>query len=304
MLIPSALPLSEQVIVSRLNISEISYSNLPRLPIVEEISAKVKQIEKALEENGFDRFRLVLAGSLVCGHYTQPKPSTHSLNPNCPYGQVIECDMRIILPEGTPILDPSHIERLEKACGARKHFTHAKTISRFGDEIPMVVMYDYTDITDDVGLEFEICANVEPYFEIASVWNEVFTREEVERQTQIRDIARSVLELDYHSEFQVLKAVQTAECRYRVCANYWMLVNYPEMIGRPETDYKPLSVRIQPYLMPKIHTWFEDADRPYNKPYPEGIVEKFSSIGMEHLLLRQPETPTWFKFVESIKSSS
>lgn len=284
-----------------LNLSEASLNNLPPLPIVQEIHDKINQIESGLIGSGFYQFRIMLAGSLVCGHYTKPKPASHSLNPNCPYDEVIECDMRIILPKEVNIMTGKNIDAFEEIVGAKRDFTKAKYIQRFGDEIPMVVLYDYKEITKGLGLEFEICVNSEPYFEIATVWGEVFTDQEVKRQTEIREVARSVLKLDYHEEFQVLKQVQTAECRYRVCANNWLSSNYPEIACDKRFDYKPLSVRINEHFRSKIKNWIEDYQRPYSIPYDSKLIDKFATVGMEGLLLGQPEVPKWLQFVERIK---
>jgi hypothetical protein len=259
----------------------------------EEISFAKKKLSASMEEAGFNNFSLLETGSLVCGHYNGPKPKHYSLNDNCPFQSVIECDLRVVLPYNVDILSKTFRASMEDFTGIRPEFTVQKEITRFGSTIPMMMGYFYKPITEDLGLEFEVCFNKSPYFEIAEAWHKVFSPEEIEHQRLVRASAARI-NLDYKTEFFEIKAIQAAECRYRICAavvhNHDLinLYNYPTPIVN--------------FLTTKVQDNFLEIDRPFlTSKIDDKIKEKFKRSGLWDVVEACPRLPDWLLNVETRK---
>ena len=246
----SQLDTNNNVVIDRRTSIE---GTLPTL-MVEKINSRIKELDRDLRLVGFADFEIMLNGAMACGHYFAPKASSHSLNPECPYDKVIECDLRVVFPEQVNLLDPTNIQKFRLISGSLHNYHFDGKIMRFGEEIGMVRCYDYFKLTDEVGLEFEICFNNRPYYEIAKVWKEVFTPEEVDFQRQVRQIARDFLQVEY-PEFTELKSMQTKECRFRILAHYFLEQKINE--GSMVLDgFKPLSVECPPTILRKVNDWY------------------------------------------------
>ena len=278
-----------------LNITTRQYNPQLEIPnlIKEEINYAKKILSSSLQEAGFKQYEIVETGSLICGHYNGPKPKHYSLNDKCPFESVIECDLRVILPNSVDVLSRSFKNAIEDTTLIKPEFTVQKELQRFGALIPMMMGYYYTPITEDLGLEFEICFNQSPYFEIANVWNKVFSSEEIEHQRLVRQLAAN-LNLDYKTDFYEIKSIQASECRYRLCG---LVSYYPEYINLYQ--YSPDLVN---YLSSKVEGNFLAIERPtLGKNLNREIKNKFKDAGMLDFILDSPSIPRWLSEIEALK---
>jgi hypothetical protein len=274
-----------------------------------EIDQKINHISTNLRRAGFEDFDMMLSGSLVCGHYDGPKPVSHSLNGFCPseFQKVIEADLRIVVPEYIQVLDPFNVRFFEQVSGADPHFTQLKeNFVRFNQQINMLVMYDYTALGDGVGFEYEICVNNQPYYEISSVWHDVFSPDEIEFQKELRKIGRDVLEVDYDTEFQVLKKFQTRECRFRICANLWLQRAFGDAVLAIE-DFIPIDATTVPQF---VHDLSEEWSTRFSGDgfahsitlVPDGVRAKMEDRGLGVVLKNAPSRPAWIEIAEAVRN--
>lgn len=279
--------------------AEISTDRNTILSVRDSIDKKLEDIRQGLEIFGYRQYDIVLSGSLVCGHYDKPKPRDHSLNPSCPinFSEVIEADVRIIMPECVDILNPRITKELVLSANGKDTFTGR--IQRFNQEIDMVRTYDYEHIHNGTGLEFEVCYNRHPYYEISRVWRNVFTPDEIEWQKRVREVARHTLHSDYETDYSELKACQTRECRYRICANYFL-----QKQKLSTDDFVPIEYCVPEWLKPAVDNWDKRNDlvgtkRP-DRNIPEIIEHGMIDSGLLSLT-EPPVEPDWLKLANSMK---
>jgi hypothetical protein len=165
---------------------------------------------------------VILNGSMATGHFTGLKPREHSLNPYCPtqYTSVLEADLRILLEVGKNPHDPTICEIIREAIQKNGPIQseNLKTIDRWGRPIKMSYFYQYETLANGSdGLEWEICVNNHPYFEIAHVWQQVFTPDELAAQVKQREALRSMV-VSRKLEFEPAKQLHCADCLWRAVA--------------------------------------------------------------------------------------
>jgi|GEM_PF-5459357 len=123
----------------------------------EKIDALRSVLEGVIDEN----FDLYLVGSLGTGSYDDPKRSVFSVNADCPFPEVIEADLRLVLSESHPH-DDSIIQKIGQALGAENP-RKKTTVHWDRTDIPMSVFFWYDEISEDLGFEWEFCINQQPY---------------------------------------------------------------------------------------------------------------------------------------------
>lgn len=188
---------------------------------VELAELKMQELDSYLSDIfGEETIRIEICGGLRTGLFDGPKPSGHSLNPYIPssFSEIVEIDLRLVVPSTFEIFDPLFLSQLEGKIGFA--LVGSRMINRWNRLIPAAYLYRY-DFLDNsnIGIEWEICLNQEPYFETSSVWDLVFSEEEIEAQRLARRHLRAE-SVDYKTEFEPLKELQAAEARWRICSSY------------------------------------------------------------------------------------
>ncbi len=156
--------------------------------------------------------RAIPSGSLVSGHYEGPKSRDFSLNPKCPYQNVHEIDVRILLPASLT-LDISVSEQLVVECGAQFRST-IMVVPRLGRKLLVQYLYRYESHSQWGPIEWEFTINNDPFFDISAAYSIVFTPEEIEWQRRVRTRIRT-LNGSLHGDYNPTKQLQARECIWR-----------------------------------------------------------------------------------------
>ena len=219
----------------------------------------------------------------------------------------MECDMRIVLPLHIDIYAPEVIKKFEGACDAEKKWTVMGDVERFGRKIPSVRMYSYEEILPDLALEYEVCINNRPYYEIAKVWKQVFTPDEIAHQTEIRGAARNVMHVDYQTDYLAIKKQQCTECRYRLIANYWIQDHYPKLLarGQEHLGFIPIKESRPEFINDLVEQWGRGKNRwaemmQHPAPLSDRLQSRYRAHGLQYLM-DAPEPPLWLTLAESLR---
>ncbi len=120
-----------------------------------------------------------LVGALQTGLYHGPKRRELSLNPDCPFSEVVEVDLRVVLPETRHPHDDAIVDTI---IGVFRPVTSPfRRVARHWDrtDVPTVHLYKYSPLFEQVGLEVELSINRKPYVEIALFWHQLFSVDEI-----------------------------------------------------------------------------------------------------------------------------
>lgn len=134
-----------------------------------------------------------LGGSLATGTFSGPKPRRFSYNQvPVEFDWIIEADVRLLLPEGVHPHDDRLLDLLKDILGANG-VSPKLHVPRWGVSVPTIGIYAYLPHIAGIGIEFEVSIyDQATYFEIASVWRDLFSREEILWQTLVREYLRGL----------------------------------------------------------------------------------------------------------------
>lgn len=193
--------------------SHFSPADLAQLRRIAE--KRVTASAAALAQAGMAVSRVLLCGSLATGLLDRPKPAAYSGSPTMPpRPNIIELDIRIILNPGH---DPCAHDLLAVLSSATNgQLARSGPTIRWGRPTSMSVLYAHQAIGEHCALEWETCLNIEPYFESAPYWADIFSPGEIigqraQRSTLLRAGAA-------REDYEALKAQQGTEFRYRLAA--------------------------------------------------------------------------------------
>lgn len=175
---------------------------------------QVSTWDQDLRAAGIPLSRALLCGSAQTGLLETAKPARYGGSPHRPpRPRIIELDVRLILINGADLTDPLLLTRIAAMTGTV--LARSGVITRWQTPIPMAVFYAHQIFTQATAIEWEVCVNVEPYFETTPYWGAVFSDSEITAQRHSRTLA-----LGAHasrSEYELLKARQGQAFRWRLC---------------------------------------------------------------------------------------
>lgn len=168
---------------------------------------------QALVDQDVPLSRLMRCGSLHTGLLQAPKPASFSGSPwPPPRDAIIELDARLVLTAGADCLSPALLDRI--ATATRTRLARSGFVLRWEVPIPMAVLYSHRALNEGVAVEWELCVNVEPYFETTPYWRDVFDTTELAVQRHER--ALSLHPDRTRDEYEALKSAQGQEFRRRL----------------------------------------------------------------------------------------
>lgn len=136
-----------------------------------------------------------LGGSLATGTFLCPKPRKFSHNERKippQFDWIVEADVRLLLPECLHPHDDTLLGFLSELLRAQG-ISNKLTIPRWDVSVPTIGIYTYLPYGERIGIELEVSLYERaPYFEIASVWRDLFTDDEILWQTFIREYFRGL----------------------------------------------------------------------------------------------------------------
>jgi hypothetical protein len=175
---------------------------------------QVSAWDQGLRAAGVPLSRALLCGSAQTGLLAEAKPARYRGSPHRPpRPRIIELDVRLILIGGADPTDARLLARIAATTGTA--LARSAVITRWQTAIPMAVFYAHQILTEATAIEWEVCVNVEPYFETTPYWAEVFSDSEISAQRHSRTLA-----LRSHAsrtEYELLKARQGQTFRWRLC---------------------------------------------------------------------------------------
>jgi hypothetical protein len=273
--------------------------------IVDKALDKVSEWKELLTAAGFKNFDLYPTGSLVTGQLNGTKPYGYSFNSKFPdafHAGFIEIDLRCILEEALDPDLPEIYENIATTLSAQYHTPPRPMI--FWDTCePAALFYQYEDIGNNNGIEYELMVNRAPFYDINSVWHDIFSPEEIAWQSTVRAILKKTEGLDYVTDVLSTKALQFSEARWRIVSSF--ALEALEKISSLSPFEQPLSGVIPKRLVPLVGRWLagEQGGDGIDKPttyLTKKVVESISQMYPE--VISPPPAPQWVNEAQKLQS--
>ncbi len=298
-------------------------------------------------------FTMTTRGSIQNGLFTGPKNIDTSWNegsqiPRSIFSEVIEIDLMIIFSKEFPFLpwssqtrsliqntftegakvpnlyldhiynEPEIIDALAKgsiACGGELTWRNKK--NEWGDDsiVHYYYAYEALDFENQVGIEWEIGVYLEPQSPVENYWSSIFTPEEIQHQSMIRE-ALKLGKADYKDTIWQIKMEQCYECARRIVAGHAIHSLLQENKSFPECNFfveskalpeifsilKPDVTIVEPHIQEWING--TTGTRPWQKvtselySWPNGSKDIIRDVNPNLLLM--PACPIWVKHARKI----
>ena len=197
---------------------------------------EVLSLQQGLEAETGRPVPVLLIGALQTSLFSGAKERRYSHNSACPYGLVVEIDLRII--DRSWPHDPEWVNTVSSLFRP-SDVVRKRSIHWGRADLPQTTMYRYEPeggLVDgigasEIGVEFELCLNQAPYVEISPHWKRLFAPEELAEQRRLRcQLRSSGASLDRYHQF---KRGQILEAQWRLLAAVHLETVSREAFGCP-----------------------------------------------------------------------
>lgn len=247
----------------------------------------IDEWRQKLQACGYQDCEWGTGGSLATGLYHGPKKSLFSLNPACPYDEIIEWDGRLFLPDTYHPHDPALITDLQRILGAENF--DAEEVKVWNNHlVPITRLYAYSPLVGSTGMEIELTVlPASRWVEIADYWQRVFNSEEIEWQ---RDLRATLRQLGVaKGEIDGLKFSQCDECRWRIVSRYAMAALGDGRAEFPEEPPRFVNSLVARWLNGETAIIGQGLDR-HPSPIPQNLVPILQEYAPD-LLVAPPADP-------------
>lgn len=174
---------------------------------------RVAKWDRKLRDSGVPLWRPLLCGSAQIGLLEATKPARYCGSPHPPpRPRIIELDVRLFLAAETDLTSSRLPTRIAATTGTRLADPRSSLAGRRRFRWPCLSAHHI--LTNRTAIGWEVCVNVEPYFETTPYWADVFTSSAITAQRHSRTFAlRNNLS---RNDYETLKARQGQEFRWRL----------------------------------------------------------------------------------------
>jgi hypothetical protein len=206
------------------------------------VNERLTDWDQAVRSAAVPLSRTVACGSLHTGLLEGTKPARYSNSPTPPpRPTIVELDTRLILKAGADISRPRLLALIGESTGTK--LAQFDVINRWETQIPMATFYAHQILDERTAIEWEVCVNVEPYFETTPYWADVFSRSEITAQRQAR--SRYVRQGATRSDYEMLKSRQGQEFRWRLSSG---IAHLPLALLPPSLRHLATETGRYPYV--------------------------------------------------------
>lgn len=278
--------------------------------IDELVDTQIAQLNDKFQKTTIDfgDYELFITGALKTGLYTGPKPSCLSHNPNCPYENVIEADLRLVLDEAIDPHDHQIVDLISSVFEPEFPPVITQTYHWDRTDIPTSRFYKYQPIEKKLGFEWELAVCRKPYVDVALFWKDLFTPDEIEWHRNLRSLIYN-LPIELHESYVPFKNLQNTEARWRLVAGY--ALSYLSKMGAMDINcVSPTNDPPQPPVDFLMHKWLEGASGYRTMERPESfmpdsirnLIEKvYPNIDLQKLII-PPDEPSWVSTAAHIQT--